>query len=53
MTITNTEHPPVAATAQGIVAYGWSYQTVIFILIGVISLAIVRRLLGFHLKDLV
>jgi hypothetical protein len=53
MTITNTEHPPAAATALGIVAHGWSYQTIIFILIGVISLAIVRRLLEFCLKDLV
>ena len=25
MTITNTEHPPAAATALGIVAHGWSY----------------------------
>ena len=53
MTITNTEHPPAAATALGIVAHGWSYQIVIFVLACAIGLAITRRLLGFHLKDLV
>ena len=53
MAITNTEHPPAAATALGIVAHGWSYQVVIFVLACAIGLAVARRLLGSHLKDLV
>jgi CBS-domain-containing membrane protein len=52
MTITNTEHPPAAATALGIVAHGWSYQIIIFVLACTIGLAIVRRLLRGYLKDL-
>jgi CBS-domain-containing membrane protein len=52
MTITNTEHPPAASTALGIVAYGCSWQTVLFILLFAIGLAIVRRLLSSWLIDL-
>lgn len=53
MTITNTEHPPAASTALGIVVHTWSYQIVIFILLCAICLAIIRRLLRGRLKDLV
>jgi CBS-domain-containing membrane protein len=52
MTITNTEHPPAAATALGIVTHGCSWQTVLFILLFAIGLAIVRRLLRERLIDL-
>ena len=52
MAITNTEHPPAAATALGIVIGGWSNGVVIFILLGAISLALTRRLLRGYLKDL-
>lgn len=52
MTITNTEHAPAAGTALGIVAHGWSYPTVVFVLVCAISLAIVRRLLRRYLRDL-
>jgi CBS-domain-containing membrane protein len=52
MTITNTEHPPAASTALGIAAYGCSLQTLLFILLFAIGLAIVRRLLGSRLIDL-
>ena len=52
MTITNTEHPPAAATALGIVTHGCSWQTVLFILIFAVGLAIVRRLLRERLIDL-
>jgi len=52
MTVTNTEHPPAAGTALGIIAHGWTNKTVIFILVFVLCLAIVRRLLGRHLVDL-
>ena len=53
MTITNTEHPPAASTALGIVAHEWSYQVVIFVLLCAICLAIIGRLLKRRLKDLV
>ena len=53
MTITNTEHPPAAGTAIGIVAHEWSYQTIILIVVYAISLAIIGRLLRGYLKDLV
>ena len=52
MTITDTEHPPAASTALGIVAHGWSYPIVIFVLLSAIGLAIGRRLLRSRLKDL-
>lgn len=52
MTITNTEHPPAAATALGIVTGGWSYQIVIFVLLSAVILAAIRRLLRGYLKDL-
>ena len=52
MTVTNTEHPPAAGTALGIVAHGWTNETIIFILVCVVCLAVVRRLLGRHLVDL-
>ena len=53
MVITNTEHPPAAATTLGVVAHAWSYQIVVFILLCAIGLALVRRLLGSRLRDLV
>ena len=53
MTITNTELPPAAGTALGIVAHEWTYQTIIFVLAYAISLALVKRLLRGSLRDLV
>jgi len=53
MVITNTEHPPAAGTALGIVAHAWSYQIVVFVLLCAIGLALVRGLLGSRLRDLV
>jgi len=52
MAITNTEHPPAAGTALGIVGHVWSYEVVIFVLLCAISLAIVRRLFRSRLRDL-
>ena len=53
MAITNTEHPPAAGTALGIVAHPWSYQVVIFVILCAIGLAVARRLLRGQLRDLV
>jgi len=52
MTITNTEHPPAAGTALGIVANGWAYQAVIFVLVFSIALSIARRLLLSRMNNL-
>jgi CBS-domain-containing membrane protein len=52
MTITNTEHPPAATTAIGIVADGWSYKVALLVLLSALCLALARRLLRPHLKDL-
>ncbi|MFC1943729.1 HPP family protein [Chloroflexota bacterium] len=52
MTITNSEHPPAAGTALGIVAHEWTFETIIFILVFAVSLAGIRRLLGGYLRDL-
>ncbi|MBI2847674.1 MAG: HPP family protein [Chloroflexi bacterium] len=52
MTITDTEHPPAAGTALGIIIQSWSYQTIIFILAYAVSLALVKWLLKDYLKNL-
>jgi membrane protein implicated in regulation of membrane protease activity len=39
-------------THADIVAHGWSYQVVIFVLASAVSLAIIRRLLRRYLRDL-
>jgi len=52
MTITNTEHPPAAATALGLVSHVWLWQTVVFILACAIGLAIIKRLCEKYLRDL-
>jgi CBS-domain-containing membrane protein len=53
MTITNTEHPPAAGTALGIVVQGWSYSTILVILITISLLSLTKYLLKSWLKDLV
>jgi CBS-domain-containing membrane protein len=52
MTVTDTEHPPAAATALGIAIHGWSVATVVFVMAFAICLAIVRKILGSRLVDL-
>ena len=53
MAITNTEHPPAAGTALGIVIQGWSYSTILVILITISLLSLTKYLLKSWLKDLV
>jgi len=53
MVITNTEHPPAAGTALGIVVQGWSYSTIVIILITISLLSMTKYLLKPWLKDLV
>lgn len=53
MVITNTEHPPAAGTALGIVLQPWSWQVVIFIVAFALGLALVRWLLRHRLTNLI
>jgi len=53
MVITNTEHPPAAGTALGITIQGWSYSTILVILITISLLSLAKYLLKPWLKDLV
>ena len=53
MLITDTEHPPAAGTALGIVAAGWSVWAVLFVLIFAVALSLVRFLFGPWLRELV
>ena len=52
MTITDTEHPPAATTAIGVIAGGWSYRVALLVILSALCLALARRLLRPHLKDL-
>ncbi|HAJ33778.1 MAG TPA: HPP family protein [Candidatus Atribacteria bacterium] len=42
MVITNTEHPPAAGTALGITIQGWSYSTILVILITIFLLSLAK-----------
>lgn len=53
MVSTDTEHPPAAGTAVGIVASGWSSSAVLFVLIFAVVLSLVRYLLKPWLRELV
>jgi CBS-domain-containing membrane protein len=53
MAITNTEHPPAACTALGLMVQGWSYPTIFVILITISLLSLTKYLLKPWLKDLV
>jgi CBS-domain-containing membrane protein len=52
MVITNTEHPPAASLALGLVLNEFNYRTVIVVLIGIISLAVIKTVLRPVLKNL-
>jgi len=52
MTITDTEHPPAAGIALGLVLNEWDHNTLIFILTAVVLLFIVKSLLRRVLIDI-
>jgi len=52
MVITNTEHPPAASLALGFVLNEFNYRTVIVVLIGIISLVVIKTVLRPVLKNL-
>lgn len=52
MVVTNTEHPPAAGLALGIALNDWRWQTIVLVLLAVVSLAVAKRLLRPLLVDL-
>jgi len=53
MVLTNTEHPPAAGTAFGLVIYPISLSAILFIISTVIILSVVKRAMRSSLIDLV
>ncbi len=53
MTITNTEHPPAAGTALGMVIAGFSWRVGLGTMTGVVILSAIHRLLKLWLRDLI
>ena len=53
MVVTKTEHPPAAALALGLVLNEWDFMTLLFIVAGIVSLSILKRLVLPVLMDLV
>ncbi|MBD3367167.1 MAG: HPP family protein [Candidatus Eisenbacteria bacterium] len=53
MAVTNTEHPPAAGTALGVLMTGFSWRIVLGVVVGVLVLALLHRLLRPFLRDLV
>ena len=52
MAVTNTEHPPAAATSIGLLTAGWSWATILFVLIFAGLLAVIHYVLRRYLVDL-
>lgn len=53
MAVTNTEHPPAAGIALGLVINTWDWMTIIFILCAISWLTGVRKILKPYLMDLI
>ncbi len=53
MAATNTEHPPAAGTALGLVTDGWSWPALVFILTSAIALSLIRAALRSRLINLI
>jgi CBS-domain-containing membrane protein len=53
MVITDTEHPPAAGLALGLVLNSWDYRTLAFILGAVLLMAMLRHLLRNYMIDVV
>ena len=52
MVITDTEHPPAAGTALGLIIPGWSWSAVVFIVCGALILSMMRLVLRPKLVNL-
>ena len=52
MVITDTEHPPAAGLALGLILNEWSFLTIVVVLVGIISLSVIKFILKPVLKNL-
>ncbi len=52
MVVTDTEHPPAAGLALGLVLDEYNHRTVAIVLVGLISLSLIKAVLKPVLKDL-
>ena len=52
MVIINTEHPPAASLALGLIINECNYETIIVVLIGITSLSVIKEVLKPILKNL-
>lgn len=52
MVVTNTEHPPAASIALGLVLNGFEPRVILFIVLGIVSLSVIKLLLKPLLKNL-
>jgi len=52
MVVTNTEHPPAAGLAMGLFLNNCTFRSITVVLIGIVSLALLKALLRPVLKDL-
>lgn len=53
MVSTNTEHPPAAGTALGLVIHGWSWSAVLFIMSSALILSVLRMALRSKMINLI
>ncbi|MCP4649921.1 MAG: HPP family protein [PVC group bacterium] len=52
MVITNTEHPPAAGLALGLVFNAFNHRTLLVVILGIIALSLIKTLLKPLLKNL-
>ena len=52
MVVTDTEHPPAAGTALGLVITDWTVATVLFVILGALTLSTIHMLLRPRLQNL-
>ncbi|MDE2938006.1 MAG: HPP family protein [Chloroflexota bacterium] len=52
MAVTDSEHPPAAGTALGLVITGWTPSAVLFVVLGSVILSVIHLLLRPYLKNL-
>ena len=53
MVVTRTEHPPAAALAIGLVLNEWNLVTLVVVLAGIVTIALIKRLVLPMLMDLI
>ncbi|PKB61455.1 MAG: hypothetical protein BZY79_03585 [SAR202 cluster bacterium Casp-Chloro-G4] len=52
MAVTNTEHPPAAGTALGLIIHGFDWNLVLFVLLSALLMSLIRMVLRPRLTNL-